>query len=105
MPMKTNSSLLVVARAGPYYSHNDERAFFEWLERIDGFQSVKGVGRELHIQIREDISEDGLVDLAALFFRYKADLTQIPRMFSVDRYPRLLNKKAFWFSAMFPDGV
>lgn len=96
--------MLVVARAGPYYSSNDERSFFEWLGRIEGFQSVKGIGRELHIQIREDIDQDGLEDLVGLFFRYGADLTQIPKVFSTERHPWLLNGKAFWFLAMFPDG-
>jgi len=101
--MTTNASLVIVARSVRYYSASDERAFFEWLQRIDGFDHVKGIGEELHIHIKEDIDEYGLRDLVALFFRYNVDLTQIPKVVSTRQHPWLLKRNMYWFSAMFPD--
>lgn len=98
------ASLLLVARQVTYGSPNDERAFFEWLERIDGVESVKGIGEEVHIHIKADIDEYGLRDLVALFFRYNVDLTQIPKVISTQIHPWLLKEGMYWFSAMFPEG-
>lgn len=97
---EASSCVLLVTSAGRYRSANDERAFFEWLERIEGFDSVKGVGRELHIQLRKDIQKRGLIDLIGLFHRYGRDLTAIPRLFA--RRGWLRDEKRYWFSAMFP---
>lgn len=103
--MKKSASLLFVARSVKYRSSNDERAFFEWLARIDGFESVKGVGNELHIQMNRDLGEHGLRDVIALFFRYNIDLTQIPKVIPPPQQPWLLKEGMYWFSAMFPKGA
>lgn len=101
--MTKNASLLLIARSMHYGSANDERAFFEWLERIDGFANAKGVGEELHVHIKESIDESSLRDLIALFFRYNIDLAQIPKVVSLHQHPWLLKPSVYWFSAMFPD--
>lgn len=41
--MKNESSIMLVAQSVTYLSANDERAFFGWLERVDGFENVKGI--------------------------------------------------------------
>lgn len=45
--MNPSSGRLLLAKQVTYGSANDERAFFEWLGRIEGIESVKGVGDEL----------------------------------------------------------
>lgn len=101
--MTHNSCVTLVATSVKYRSANDERSFFEWIERIHGVEGVKGIGRELHVEVRTDIDEIDLRDIIALFFRYGVDLTQIPRAFSVEKYPWLVKEGMYWFSAMFPE--
>lgn len=101
--MKRESNLTFVAKRVTYGSANDERAFFEWLERIDGVDAFDGVGSDLYVYVRKNIDEYGLRDLVAIFFRYKVDLTQIPKSVSVEDHSWLLNKEAYWFLLMFPE--
>jgi len=91
----------LVADSVKYRSDNDERAFFEWLQRIEGVTRFEGVGRELRIDVSPEIDEWGLRDLIALFFRYGIDVTQIPKVFPVDEHPWLHQDTAYWFRAMF----
>ena len=56
----------LVAASVKYRSYNDERAFFEWLERIKGVERFEGIGHELRIHVSQDIDETALQDLIAL---------------------------------------
>ena len=101
--MNDKSHATLVATWVTYGSYNDERAFFEWLERIEGVERFEGVGRDLLIYVSQEIEELGLRDLVALFSRYGVDLAQIPKAFSVGEHPWLLKETAYWFRAMFPE--
>jgi hypothetical protein len=102
-PVSDASHEVLVATSVRYGSPNDERAFFEWLQRIEGVDRVQGTGRDLRIHVRRDMDELALRDLVASFFRYGVDLTQIPKVFAVEEHAWLLNDTAYWFRAMFPE--
>lgn len=95
----------LIAASVKYGSYNDERAFFEWLERIKGIERFEGIGHELRIHVSQNIDEPGLLDLIALFYRYGVDLTQIPKIFSAHAHPWLRQDTAYWFRAMFPNAT
>lgn len=97
---KARPPVVLLAVGVDYYSKHDEQAFFEWLQRIDGFKTMNGVGGELRIYIEPQIDKYGLRDLIGLFFRYNVDLTQIPRAFPRRSWMR--QETAYWFAAMFP---
>lgn len=94
---------MLVAASVSYRTSNDERAFLDWLYRIEGVDRVQSAGGDVRVHVRRDIDEPALRDLVALFFRYGVDLTQIPKVFSVDAHAWLLDRSGYWFGAMFPD--
>jgi hypothetical protein len=71
--------------------------------RIEGVDRVQSVGGHVRIHVRRDIDEPALRDLVALLFRNGVDLTQVPKVFSVDAHAWLLDQSGYWFRAMFPE--
>ncbi|MGH8491835.1 MAG: hypothetical protein ACRERR_01830 [Moraxellaceae bacterium] len=61
-----------------YYAPGDEAAFFNWLQSIPGVLSVKGIGRELHIQTRSTrLNRDSILEFVALYRRYLGNLNEL----------------------------
>jgi len=61
-----------------FYSTKDEDAFFEWVKKITCIERFWGKGDEILLQIkRRTISNDNLIELTALFYRYKVDMPQL----------------------------
>ena len=64
-----------------YWSQGDERAHFEWMERIPAVQSVRGEGRRVYLSIAEGgVTAGDLRELEALYRRYGGDLSQLARL-------------------------
>ena len=64
-----------------YWSDGDERAHFEWMERIPCVQDVLGEGRRVFLKIDESAATaDDLRELAALYRRYGGDEAQLARL-------------------------
>jgi len=76
-----------------YFSHIDEDFMFEWLDRIESVESYKGIGRELHVQIKsKQIPSQELCELMGLFKRYK-----IRNIKQLEVFKNETNKE--WFDA------
>jgi len=61
-----------------YYAPGDEAAFFGWLQSIPGALSVRGIGRELHIQTRSTrLSRESISKLVALYRRYHGNFKEL----------------------------
>ncbi len=64
-----------------YYSDKDEAAFFGWLQSIPGVISVRGIGTELHIQLRSTrLSKTALAELNAIYRRYNGNLGELDQL-------------------------
>ncbi|CAA9489909.1 MAG: hypothetical protein AVDCRST_MAG44-149 [uncultured Sphingomonas sp.] len=64
-----------------YRSKVDERAHFEWMQRIPCVRDVRGQGRPVFLTIAEDeVTEDDLRALSALYRRYGGDAGQLGRL-------------------------
>jgi hypothetical protein len=64
-----------------YWSPGDERAHFDWLERISVIRSVRGQGRRVYLDI--DIARataDEVQELEAVYRRYDGDVAQLDEM-------------------------
>ena len=62
-----------------YWSQGDERAHFEWLERIGAVRSVRGEGRRVYLDIDPAaVTADDARELKAVYRRYDGDLSQLP---------------------------
>jgi hypothetical protein len=64
-----------------YWSEGDERAHFEWMERVPCVRDVRGEGRRVYLMIDQDeVTEDDVRELSAIYRRYGGDATQLARL-------------------------
>lgn len=72
------NKIIIICSPLRFYTPLDEDNFFEWLKKISCIKEVKGMGRELHLHIRSlNISNEDLLNLMAIFDRYKFDQKQL----------------------------
>ena len=87
---------------GPYYSEGDERAFFEWLNRIRCVERVGGSGPGLQIHVRgQKVSSTCLRELIALFSRYHVPMGQLAQFESASNRRWFKDPEMFWYGAVF----
>ena len=61
-----------------FYSEGDERAHFEWIERIECIQQARGHVRRLYLHIDPtSVSHADYWELVALYRRYGGNLEQL----------------------------
>jgi len=85
-----------------YFSSRDEQAFFRWLESIPGVIGVRGVGRELRIELRSPrVSAEALKELIALYRRYGGRLRDLAVFESPGNRRWFRNPKAYWYRGVF----
>ena len=88
---------------GPYYSHGDERAFFEWLERIPCVTKLDGDGEELHIHVSSSkVTQGCLRELIAAFWRYGVSMPQLAALETATNRKWLRDPSAYWYRSIFP---
>ncbi len=91
----------LVVKSPQFFSPEDERHFFGWLEAISGVHGVVGVGMELHISCRGVLSEASLREMLALFQRYCLPMTEL-RVFANERNRRWFeDQPSYWQQAVF----
>lgn len=85
-----------------FFSHNDESAFFEWVEKIPSVKDCKGKGLSIFLSINNDeINEYDLRELISLFWRYGISMKQLSIF---DREPFshwFRDENAYWFVKVF----
>ena len=61
-----------------YWSDGDERAHFEWLDRISAVKEVRGEGVRVFLRIDpRAVDSSVLRELEAIYRRYDGDLEQL----------------------------
>ena len=92
----------IVVRGPTYYSEYDEDAFFAWLQRIPAVRSVRGVGRDLVIEVRSRrMPNTSLHELIALFTRYKMSHRELAQFESAANSSWLREPGTYWQRSMF----
>ena len=85
-----------------FYSRADEAAFFSWLKSIPEVKSVTGVGRELHIELSNDVvSETSLRELLAIYSRYNGNMKELAKFVTPENESWLKNKESYWYASVF----
>ena len=88
-----------------FYHAADERAFFEWLQRIPCVSSVAGEGRRgLVVRLKRRPGKDDLWQLLALGWRYRVDMRQLAKFETDANSEWFRNPSMFWHSAVFGGG-
>lgn len=93
----------LIATGVVYFSQGDEDSFFRWLEGIPCVVGVRGVGRELRIEIQDEkVGSTELSELIGLFHRYKVDMKQLARFLSTENAGWFRDDiGAFWHEGVF----
>jgi hypothetical protein len=87
-----------------FFHQNDERAFFEWLERIPCVSSVRGEGADgLVVRLKHRPGKDDLWQLLALCRRYGIDMRQLAKFETPQNRDWFRKSGMFWFAAVFGD--
>jgi hypothetical protein len=80
----------------------DERAFFEWLERIPCVGSFQGEGSDqLVVRLKRGPDDDDLRQLLALLFRYGAKLDQLAKFETDENRGWFRQPENYWHDAVF----
>ena len=76
-----NENIRLVCKSVKYHSMIDEDLFFEWIKKIDCITDVNGSGNKILLSIaRQNIDNEILYELIALFRRYKINTKQFEAM-------------------------
>ena len=88
-----------------FYHPADERAFFEWLQRIPCVASLSGDGRRgLVVRLKRRPGNDDLRQLIALCRRYGVDMRQLAKFETDHNRVWFRDPRAFWHRAIFHPG-
>lgn len=94
--------ILIRRPDGPYYSQGDERAFFEWLERIPCVSKLDGEGEELRIHVSGSrLTQGSLRELIAAFRRYGVSMPQLARLETATNRKWFRDPSAYWYRLIF----
>ncbi|GKT19449.1 hypothetical protein AVHY2522_22505 [Acidovorax sp. SUPP2522] len=90
---------------GSFYSRGDERRLFQGLEEITAIRSVKGVGRDLLIDVSiAALNKEAMRELVALLWRYEIPLAPLRAFAEKKKFEWLNDSQGYWYSAMFKEG-
>jgi len=94
----------IVFESPRFGSEGDERALFEWLERIEGVTNVMGHGTKLTIEISEPVSDSALRELIGAFSRYGIEMSRLARLETDGNREWFRAPGAFWHDEVFGRG-
>lgn len=85
-----------------FFSGMDEEALFAWLSKIEAVLIARGEGRFLCINVStEELQEDELRELIALFRRFELDMTELHKLDLPAHSTWFRNPKAYWHDRVF----
>jgi hypothetical protein len=94
--------ILIRKPDGPYFSPGDERAFFEWVNRIPCVSRLEGEGEELRLHVNgRRVNQTCLRELIALFHRYGVSMGQLAQFETLSNQSWFRNPAAFWYVPVF----
>ena len=92
----------LIIRESHYYSYQDEKHFFEWMESIDGVKRVVGGPQGLHIQFKGNgLNRGDLYDLIAVLMRYDIDMKGLRNLVTSRNKAWMTNPQAYWYAKIF----
>lgn len=89
-----------------FSSSFDESAFFEWISRIDCIEGLSAVQEDVFLHIvSDDLHDDDLSELIALFNRYHIDMSQLRQFLNSNNRNWFFERdpKGFWHKLIFEE--
>jgi len=86
-----------------FYSMGDERRFFQGLKDISAIKDIRGVGRELILQLDiRSLNKEMMRELIALLWRYGVSLSPLKALaINNKRFAWLHDDRCYWYKNMF----
>lgn len=85
-----------------FYHQSDERAYFEWLERIPCVASVKGEGASgLVVRLKRRPDQDDLRQFLALAHRYGLDMRKFAKFETDANRSWFRDPRMYWHKHVF----
>jgi IS30 family transposase len=85
-----------------FFHASDERAFFEWLERIPCVATVANEGSEgLVVRLKHRPGQDDLRQLLALCHRWGLDMTQLAKFATDQNRSWFCDPNMYWHRGVF----
>ena len=94
-------ALKIVATDVLYYHHADERAFFEWLDRMAFVQKYYGVARDLFIEFSGFPTDGDLWEIIGFCRRYGIDMSQLAKFETNENTSWMRDPKMVWRDEIF----
>lgn len=98
-----SEALQIVATDVLYYHDADERAFFEWLDRMDFVSGYYGVVRDLFIDFSRLPTEDDLWEIIGFCRRYGIDTRQLQKFETAENTAWMRDPTKVWCAEIFGD--
>lgn len=85
-----------------YYTYQDEKHFFKWLNSISGVEKVVGGPKGLTIHLTtKGLDIDDWADLSALLVRYGIDMSAMRGLVTPENEAWVKDPKRFWYAKIF----
>lgn len=85
----------------PFYTYQDEKNFFSWLESIPAVKSLVGVPGGVELTLIDPIDDDSLESLIAITTRYGLKATCLAPLTNEQNAHWFTDKGAYWYTAVF----
>ena len=69
---------MIIAFQGPvFFAATDEDQFFGWLRSLPEFQSIRGIGTTLELDLAEPVTAETAKQLVVIFRRWQLDVASL----------------------------
>lgn len=93
--------ILMIKEPRIFYSYNDEKNFFRWLEEISAVRKVAGTSKGLKVVVKTPIEDQDLRELIAVMSRYSLDQRCLRGLLSKENESWFKDPKMYWHGAVF----
>lgn len=94
--------MILEIELGSFYSRGDERRLFQGFKDIAAIRSVRGVGRDLLLDIElATLGKEDLRELLALLWRYGIPLAPLRVFSDRKKFNWLMDAQGYWHDDMF----
>lgn len=94
-------ALQIVATGVLYYHEADERAFFEWLDRMTLVREYYGAVEDLFIEFSRVPTDDDLREIIGFCRRYRIDMAQLAKFETVENSTWMRDPETYWHAEIF----
>jgi hypothetical protein len=92
---------LLIDEPRRFFSYQDEKHFFQWLEEITAVKEVVGGVNGLTVKLEAPIDDLDLRDLIAVLTRYGIDRKCLASLLNDSNRAWFADPKMYWYSAVF----